>query len=202
VGCTLLATLVAAGPGSHGDFEGETDVGGPLRAGSVDFDAARGEYRITGGGTIMWEQKDEFHFLWRRASGDLTLTANLAFPHPGGNVDKKAGWMVRQNLGPSAPYADLVVHGSGLTSLQYRLAENGATEEIQSKTSMPETIRLVRQGNTFALWASRVGGPLELAGTVEVPLHDPVYVGFAVCARDADALEEAVFSNVSMIEHK
>jgi hypothetical protein len=117
-GGTLLATLLAAGPASHGDFEGETDIGGPLRAGLVNFAAARGEYRITGGGANMWEDKDAFHFLWRRASGDLTLTANVSFPHPGGNEHKKAGWMVRQGLGPSAPYADLVVHASGLTSLQ------------------------------------------------------------------------------------
>jgi len=202
VGGTLLATLLAAGQGSHGDFESETDIGGPLRAGSATFDAARGEYRITGGGANMWEQKDAFHFLWRRASGDLTLTANVSFPHPGGNEHKKAGWMVRQGLGPSAPYADLVVHASGLTSLQYRLTEGGVTEEIQSKISMPETIRLVRLGNTFALWASRPGGPMELAGSVEVPLHDPVYVGLAVCAHDAEALEEAVLSNVSSLGGK
>jgi hypothetical protein len=110
--------------------------------------------------------------------------------------------MVRQDLGSSAPYADVVVHASGLTSLQYRLAEGGPTQEIQSKISMPETIRLVRLGNTFLLWASRAGGPMELAGSVEVPLHDPVYAGLAVCAHDAAVLEEAALSGVSMLGGK
>ncbi len=201
-GCMLLATMMAASSTSLGDFEGETDVGGPLRAGSATFDASRGEYRITGGGANMWNQTDAFHFLWQRASGDLTLTANVSFPHPGGNEHKKAGWMVRQGLGPSAPYADLVVHASGLTSLQYRLTEGGPTQEIQSKISMPETTRLVRLGNTFSLWALRPGGVMEMAGSVEVPLHDPVYVGLAVCAHDTEALEEAVLSNVSMLGGK
>jgi len=201
-GCMLLATMMAASSTSLGEFEGETDVGGPLRAGSATFDASRGEYRITGGGANMWNQTDAFHFLWQRAAGDLTLTANVSFPHPGGNEHKKAGWMVRQGLGPSAPYADLVVHASGLTSLQYRLAEGGPTQEIRSKISMPATTRLVRLGNTFSLWASRPGGPMELAGSVEVPLQDPVYVGLAVCAHDPDALEEAALSNVSMLGGK
>jgi TolB protein len=198
-GCTLLATMMTASPESRIDFEGEIDVGGPLRAGSSMFDASRGEYHITGSGDNMWEQKDAFHFLWRRASGDLTLTANVRFPNSSGNEHKKAGWMVRQGLGPSAPYADLVVHASGLTSLQYRLTEGGTTQEIQSKISIPETVRLVRLGNTFSLWAWRPGGPMELAGSVDVPLQDPVYVGLAVCSHDAEVLQEAVLSNVSML---
>jgi TolB protein len=201
-GCMLLGTMIAASSGSLGEFEHETDISGPLRAGSATFDASRGEYLITGGGANMWGQADAFHFLYRQASGDLTLTASVRFPHSGGNPHKKAGWMVRQGLGPSAPYADLVVHASGLTALQYRLTEGGNTREIQSKISMPETIRMVRLGNTFSLWAARAGGPLELAGSVEIPLADPVNVGLAVCAHDSGALEDAAFSNVSMLEGK
>ncbi|MGA2983544.1 MAG: hypothetical protein ABSG32_06990 [Terriglobia bacterium] len=200
--CMILTTILAAIPASLGDFEEEIDVGGPLRAGSATFDASSGEYRITGGGANMWAQQDAFHFLYRQASGDLTLTANVRFPVPGGSPHKKAGWMVRQGLGPSAPYADVVVHASGLTSLQYRLAEGGPTQEIQSKISAPESVRLVRLGNTFSLWASRAGGPMELAGSVEVPLQDPVYVGLAVCAHDPAVLEQAVLSDVSMLGGK
>ena len=161
-GSMILAAMIVALPALLGEFEGETDVGGPLRAGSATFNATSGEYRITGGGANMWNQTDAFHFLYLQASGYLTLTANVRFAQPGGNNHKKAGWMVRQDLGPSAPYGDVVVHASGLTSLQYRLAEGGPTQEIQSKISSPETVRLVRLGNTFSLWASRAGGPMEL----------------------------------------
>jgi len=201
-GYTFLGTMVAVSSGSWGELERETDVGGPLRAGSASYDASRRVYRITGGGANMWGQTDAFHYLYRQASGDLTLTALVRFPQPGGNEHKKAGWMVRQQLAPNSPYADVVLHASGLASLQYRLTEGGETQEIQSKISMPETIRLVRLGNSFSFWAARAGGPLELAGTVEVPLHDPVYVGLAVCAHDAEALEEAVISDASLLEFK
>jgi hypothetical protein len=200
--CMFLGTIIAASSGSIGDFEHEIDIGAPLRAGSARYDAARGEYRITGGGANMWGQTDAFHYLYRQASGDLTLSATVHFPQAGGNEHKKAGWMVRRQLTPSSPYVDVVLHASGLASLQYRLTEGGETHEIQSKISMPETIRLVRLGNSFSLWAARAGGPLELAGYVEVPLRDPVYVGLAVCAHDAAALEEAVISNVGLLEFK
>ena len=200
--CAFVGTLIAASSGPLGELQRETDVGGPLRAGSARYDAARGEYRITGGGDNMWGTTDAFHYVYRQASGDLTLTASVRFPTAGGNEHKKAGWMVRQELTPNSPYADVVLHASGLASLQYRLTEGGATQEIQSKINMPAMIRLVRLGNSFSFWAARAGGPLELAGTVEVPLHDPVYAGLAVCSHDAKVLEEAVISKTSLLEFK
>jgi hypothetical protein len=200
--CAFVGTMIAASSGPLGELQHETDVGGPLRAGSTHYDAARGEYRITGGGDNMWGTTDAFHYVYRQASGDLTLTASVHFPTTGGNEHKKAGWMVRQQLTPSSIYADVVLHASGLASLQYRLTEGGETQEIQSKINMPQTLRLVRLGNSFSFWAARAGGPLELAGTVEVPLHDPVYVGLAVCSHDAKVLEEAVISKTSLLEFK
>ena len=200
--CAFVGTMIAASSGPLGELQHETDVGGPLRAGSTHYDAARGEYRITGGGDNMWGTTDAFHYVYRQASGDLTLTASVRFPTAGGNEHKKAGWMVRQQLTPSSIYADVVLHASGLASLQYRLTEGGETQEIQSKINMPQTLRLVRLGNSFSFWAARAGGPLELAGTVEVPLHDPVYVGLAVCSHDAKVLEEAVIAKTSLLEFK
>jgi len=200
--CAFVGTMIAASSGPLGEVQHETDVGGPLRAGSAHYDAARGEYRITGGGDNMWGTTDAFHYVYRQASGDLTLTASVRFPTTGGNEHKKAGWMVRQRLTPNSPYADVVLHASGLASLQYRLTEGGETQEIQSKINMPQTLRLVRLGNSFSFWAARAGGPLELAGTVEVPLHDPVYAGLAVCSHDAKVLEEAVISKTSLLEFK
>ena len=200
--CVFVGTMIAASSGPLGELQRETDVGGPLRAGSAHYAASRNEYRITGGGDNMWGTMDGFHYVYRQASGDLTLTASVRFPTSTGNEHKKAGWMVRQQLTPDSPYADVVLHASGLASLQYRLTEGGETQEIQSKINMPETLRLVRLGNSFSFWAARAGGPMELAGTVEVPLHDPVYVGLAVCSHDAKVLEEAVISKTSLLEFK
>jgi TolB protein len=200
--CAFVGTMIAASSSPLGELQRETDVGGPLRPGSAHYDASRDEYRITGGGANMWGPTDGFHYVYRQASGDLTLTASVRFPQPGGNEHKKAGWMIRQQLTPNSPYADVVLHASGLASLQYRLTEGGETQEIQSKINMPETLRLVRLGSSFSFWAARAGGPLELAGSVEVPLHDPVYVGLAVCSHDAGVLEEAVISKPSLLEFK
>jgi TolB protein len=181
-----------------GEFEAQSDVGETPRAGSAEFDPARQEYRITGGGANMWASTDAFHYVWRRVSGDLTLTADVRLVGSGGQPHRKAGWVVRQGLEPDSPYASAVVHGDGLTSLQYREIPGGQTLEIRSPLVRPVTLRLQRRGDTFTLSAAMEGEHLQTAGSAKVVLRDPVYVGLAVCSHDVAALETATFSRVSV----
>jgi Tol biopolymer transport system component len=46
--------------------------------------------------------------------------------------------------------------------------------------------------------AGKPGGQLTATGPATITLQDPVYVGLAVCSHDANVLETAVFSNVSL----
>ncbi|MBZ5545776.1 MAG: hypothetical protein LAO07_19210 [Acidobacteriia bacterium] len=194
----LVVQLRAANSSrSLGEFEAQTDVG-KTRPGSATYDAARKEYRITGGGENMWESTDAFHYVWRRASGDLTLTADVRLVGTGGQEHRKAGWVVRQSLDTDSPYVSAVVHGDGLTSMQFREAKGGITSEVKSALVRPLTLRLERHGDTFTLSAAMEGQPLQVAGSTKVVLKDPVYVGLAVCSHDVQTLETATFSHLSL----
>ncbi len=184
-------------PPSLGQFEAQTDVGSTL-PGSTVFVPARGLYVITGGGENMWGGTDAFHYAWRRASGDFILTANVQLVGTGESPHRKAGWVVRQSLDPDSPYVSAVVHGSGLTSLQFRETKVGETKEITSSLVRPLAVRLERRGDTFTLSAAIEGKPFETAGSTKVELHDPVYLGLGVCSHDAQSLETAVFSSVNL----
>ena len=59
-------------------------------------------------------------------------------------------------------------------------------------------LRIERRGNTFTMLAGKPGEQLTPTGPATVTLKDPVYVGLAVCSHDANVLETAVFSNVSL----
>jgi regulation of enolase protein 1 (concanavalin A-like superfamily) len=190
-----VAAQAAAAP--VGVFESHGDVGENPRAGSAEFDAASGEYRITGGGANIWGTQDAFHYVWRRVSGDVTVTADVRFLGAGAMAHRKAVIMVRQDLSPDAPYADVALHGDGLTSLQFRLAPAAETKEIQSPVKGPVRIRLERRGNAFTLLASQPAARWQ-RGPQAVELKDPVYVGIGVCSHDANVLETAVFSNVQV----
>jgi len=196
----LALILMAAGAAAaQGIFESHTDIGNPPVKGSVEFSA--GEYRVTGGGANVWAAADAFQFAWKRLSGDVTITADVQFVGKGAQEHRKALLMVRQNLNPDSAYADVALHGVGLTSLQYR-ASNGAaeTQEMRSPVDGPVRIRLERRGNDFTIYAGKPGGELTRTGPVTVALQDPVYVGIGMCSHDANILETAVFTNVQIAQ--
>jgi len=81
-----------------GAFEARGDVGALLHAGSVEYDAERKSYTITGSGENMWFQADAFQFAWKKMSGDVALSADISFIGAGGNPHRKAVLMIRQSL--------------------------------------------------------------------------------------------------------
>ena len=183
---------------SAGIFDNNSDVGQVKHPGSVRYVRAGNEYRIIGGGENMWGAKDAFHYLWKKDSGDLSLTAKIRWIGEGKNAHRKAGWMIRRELAEDSAYVDAVVHGDGLTSLQFRKTKGGQTEEIQSPVAAPAFVRLERHGEVFSLSVSEDGKVFLPAGAVSISLLDPVYVGLAVCSHDDTTTETAIFSEVDM----
>lgn len=196
--CAMVVCVAAASgqTGALGVFEESGDVGAVGRAGAVAFDSASGEYSITGSGANVWGSEDAFQFVRRKLDGDADLTAAIRWKGEGKNAHRKAGWMIRQSLDAGAPYVDAVVHGDGLTSLQYRKVQGGPTEEIQSPVLAPAMVRLDRAGDVFSLAVSRDGKTWQPVGSVSVTLKDPVYAGLIVCSHDNSVSETAVFSHV------
>ena len=182
----------------RGIFESGGDVGETPQKGNVEFNSSTGEYRITGGGANMWAATDAFYFVWKKLSGDVTLTADVRFLGAGAVAHRKAALLVRQNLDAGSAYADAALHGDGLTSLQFRPSAGAVTQEVRSELKAPLRIRIERRGDRFTMYAGAPGEELKPSGPVAVSLEDPVYVGLGVCSHDANVLETAVFSNVKL----
>ncbi|MBI5283225.1 MAG: TolB family protein [Candidatus Solibacter usitatus] len=186
-------------PSPLGIFDGHSDVGAVTRPGSAAFDAAARTYTITGSGENMWAAADAFHFAWKKTSGDVALTADIAFPTAGGNPHRKAVLIIRQSLDPDSAYVDVALHGDGLTSIQYRDARGAATHEVQANVSAPRRLRLEKRGNYFYMLLAAEGQePALAAGTGRMEFQEPFYAGLGVCSHDKDASDTAVFSNVDL----
>jgi len=182
-----------------GLFEGHGDVGAVLHAGSVEYDAAKRSYTISGSGENMWFATDGFQFAWKKVSDDVTLTADVSFVGKGVNEHRKAVLMVRQSLDADSAYADLALHGSGLTSLQFREEKGAVTHEIQANVSAPKRLRIKKRGAYFTISLADADGKFQLAGgSTRIALKEPFYVGIGVCSHDKDVVEKAVFSNVEL----
>jgi hypothetical protein len=193
---TIALSALALGQSpSIGIFEGSCDIGNPSHKGSVTFDAAKKEYRVTGGGENIWGKQDEFFFVWRKISGPAIVTANLKLAADGA-PHRKAGLMLRKELTTGSAYADVMVHGSGLTGLQWREKAEDITRGIQLPTEAPAKIGLERRGNWITVWAGTANGPLQELASIQVNLGDPVYLGLAACAHDDKASLISMFSDV------
>jgi hypothetical protein len=196
----LVNSMFAQGTGNVGIFEGASDVGEVAKRGSVAFDSAKGEYRMTGGGANIWGKHDDFYFLWSKISGDITLTATVRFESKAGQPHRKAVLMIRKELEPGSPHVDATVHGNGLAALLYREVADDVSRSVQFPVNGPTRIRLERRGNWYTFYEGTAGQPLAEAGSVQVDLSGPVYAGLAVCPHDAKAELTVVFTDV-VLEH-
>ena len=198
----LSVTVAWPQAGRLGIFTNEGSVGQTPPGGKAEYDAAKGDYRITGGGANMWGATDAFYFVWKKVSGDVTLTADVQWVGTSAAEHRKAVLILRQNLEPGSPYGDAVSHGNGLTSLQVRGAPNEQTYQIVSAEDGPTRLRIVKKGSRFTMYFGKPGAELKSSGPVEfVTLQEPLYVGLGVCSHVATTLETAVFSNVKLEEN-
>ena len=195
-----MAAVVATASGANlGAFTDHGDVGTLARPGTATYDAARQTYTVGASGGNMWFAKDAMHFVWRRASGDLSIAAAIGFVGTSAQGHRKACLMIRQNLTPGSPYVDVAQHGDGLTSLQFRETQDGPTKEIQANVAGPARVRLDRIGDTIFLSLAKAGEPPHPSGaSFTVRMTGDCYVGLAVCAHDDNAFETAVFSAVDI----
>lgn len=184
---------------SLGLFEEHSNIGDVEKAGHVKYDAAQKSYLIGGGGENMWFNNDAFHFLWKQASGDISLAADIRWIGTGGNPHRKACLLIRQSLEPDSPYADAVIHDDGLTSLQYRQERGGPTREIQSNVTSPLRIRIEKEADYVFMSIACENETLHSAGgSFKIKFSEPFYIGLGVCAHDNAVLEKAIFSNVEI----
>jgi WD40 repeat protein len=205
----LLIFLAALAPSREqpapaptlGIFEGQGDIGTVLHTGSAAYDSATKTYTVTGSGENMWAASDDFQFVWKKITAtDVSLEAVVALLGSEGEAHRKAALMIRQSLASDSPYADAAIHGSGLTSLQFREAKGAPTHEIESNLSAPARLRIEKRGDSFYMFVSpdANGVPTFAGGSAKIPLTSPFYVGLAVCAHNKNNIQQATFSNVEL----
>lgn len=178
-----------------GFFEGFNDIGTPQLSGAVQYSEPLQEYRISGSGENIWFGSDSFSFLWKRIEGDFIIQAQMAFVGEGTDPHRKAGLMIRSGLSANAAHISCVVHGDGLTSLQYREGAGMDMEEMKFETEGPNIIQLEKRGDRFTMSVAPYGDHY-MKKTLELKLDGPLETGLFVCSHNEQVTEEAIFSNV------
>ncbi|UHG90691.1 TolB family protein [Spirosoma oryzicola] len=204
-GLLLAATSLTSSPlfaqrsNALGQFDGQSDVGKVKRPGAATYDPVKQEYTVEGSGTNIWFDHDEFHYVWKHMKGDFILQLNGKLLGKGVDPHRKLGWMVRSTLDSNSAHINAVVHGDGLTSLQFRRTKAATTEEQKSALTSADVVQLARKGNTYTMSVARNGQLFVTEQVSDLTLGDDVYVGLFVCSHNPDVSEKAVFHNVRII---
>jgi TolB protein len=194
-----LAVSVLTQGGGFGLFRGSDDVGAPPLKGSAEFDAATGEYRVTGTGADIWARADQFHYLWREMSGNFAVSATTKFLTDG-NAHRKASIMLRKTTDTDSPFIHLAIHGDGMPSVQFRSAKADTvnTLDFPIEGSGVFSLKLVREGSTITVFVAKEGAALRELGHTVNQLGSPVLVGLGVASHSTEALNTVLFSHVAV----
>jgi hypothetical protein len=196
-----------------GLFEGQSDIGSAVVPGSAAYDPATRQYTINSAGYNVWYTRDEFRYLWKKMSGDISLAADIAFPDPNGYGDRKAVLVIRQNLDDDSVEALAALHGASMIQLAQRPEKNTRIKDIEYRvggrgrpggaspdtlvTVMPRRIGIEKHGDSFTLFVSLEGEPMHQFGPpIDLHIDAPFYVGIGFCSHLPDKSDTAIFSNV------
>ncbi|WP_419701945.1 TolB family protein [Mucilaginibacter sp. NFX135] len=195
----LLNQKAIAQVSPTGIFDDQSDVGIVKHKGNLQYDPKLQQYHLEGSGANIWATSDAFYFVWKRMKGDFILRTNAAFIGKGVEDHRKIGLMIRSTLDSNSKHINAVVHGDGLTSLQYRKKAGGITEEKKSSITAANVIQLERKGNTYTMSVARKGDMFVTEEINDLDLGDEVYVGIFICSHNANVTEKAVFNNVRIV---
>jgi hypothetical protein len=186
-----------------GLFEGQADIGSAVVPGSASYDQSTKQYAINSAGYNVWYTRDEFRYLWKKMSGDVSLAADVTFPNPNGYNDRKAILIIRQSLDDDSKEAMIAEHGTGMIHLAQRPQKGTLITDMQYRFGgalakvMAKRIGLEKRGDSIAIFVSLTGEPMHQFGP-PVTLHfaEPFYVGIGFCSHLPDKSDTAVLSNV------
>lgn len=197
-----------------GAFDGQTEVGSAIVSGSSSYDPATRTYRITASGYNVWYTRDEFRYLWKKMSGDVSLAGSIDYPDKNGFFDRKAVLVIRQSLADDSKEALVALHGDGLIHIAYRPGPGQRVRDMEyrvgSRGDLPggkspdslvvahaRRLGIEKHGDKYQLYVSLLGEPMHAWGPpIALPLEGPFYVGIGFCSHQPTTLDTALLSDV------
>jgi hypothetical protein len=186
-----------------GIFQGQSDIGAAVVPGSASYDEATKQYTINSAGYNIWYSRDEFRFLWKKMSGDVSLAADASFPNAQGYGDRKAVLAIRQNLDDDSKEAMIGEHGTGMIHLAQRPERGAQMTDMQFRFGgtlakvKARRIGIEKRGDQIAIFISLEGEPMHQFGPpIMLHFEEPFYVGIGFCSHLPATVDTAVLSNV------
>ncbi len=163
-------------------------------------DKGNNAFTVASTGTDIWNNGDQFRFVYKTLSGNGSITARVD-DQTASDPWAKAGVMIRESLDAGSKHASVVVTPGNSCSQQYRTTTGGAsasTDWTGTAVAAPYWVRVTRTNNTFKTETSPDGKTWTAQGPDQtITMVANVYIGLCVTSHTASAYTVADFSNVT-----
>jgi hypothetical protein len=155
---------------------------------------------VSGAGTDIWDVADNFRLVYKKLSGNGSITARVD-SIVNTNVWAKAGVTIRETLNAGSRHAIVVVTPGNSCAFQWRPNADGVSTNVGwtgAAVTAPYWVRMTRTGNIFKAETSPDGKTWTQLGTdTTVAMGTDVYIGLCVTSHDTTRVTTAEYSNVS-----
>jgi regulation of enolase protein 1 (concanavalin A-like superfamily) len=204
-GAALL--LVLARPASAGPPPAPwvpQDVGAPTLPGSTDV--TDGVWTVKGSGRDIFDTADQFHFVYQRVKGDVTLTARFLSREGGHPRWSMTGLMIRANDTAGSPNLNYTVTPTQGLHINYRLTQDVDSRSLHEvgPATKPEAnlvLHLQRVDNEIACFYSRDSSlwyPVDGPPVTLPTLGEEALVGLAASSLDTARVVTGRFDQVRL----
>jgi outer membrane protein assembly factor BamB len=175
------------------------EIGNPGLVG--DQQLSGGSWTLRAAGFDIWDTRDQFHFVWKAATGEPSVAARVTSVTDTSS-NTKAGVMLRAGADPRAAYYAVYVTGALGIQVQYRDQTSEQSNQLANPAgTAPAYLRVTRSGNVFTAYTSSDGvnwTAIPGSGTALPDLAGSLLGGIALCSHDGLALAAASFEAVSI----
>ncbi len=181
----------------NSDFDAHQDIGAVGAAGSVCYDISNQRYTVYASGEDIWDKQDEFHYVYKRMEGDVTISARVKHI---GNIYgwAKGGVMIRESLNTDSKHAICALTPGNGFAMQWRTNTNDWSDNVDTAGTEPGWVKLERVGNLITSYFSVDGITWNTLNAATITMTDSVYVGLANCSHIDSTINDAVFDNIKI----
>ena len=179
----------------------ELDINNPLPGGQkVVSDNA---FELYAAGSDVYGTEDQFRFVYKKLSGDFTLSATLDYL-TFTNMYAKAGLMIRQDLDKDSVFATINIFPDGSVEFGARpiKGHNVWTKIIMGPELPGIHLRLVRKSNVIEWYFSCDRSEWDKLDSIKFEnLEGDVYAGIFCTSHDNQILATAKYRNINIMEN-
>jgi regulation of enolase protein 1 (concanavalin A-like superfamily) len=160
-------------------------------------------FYLTNHGRDIGGPTDSCHYIYKKFSGDGTITARVTADTSPIPSRQRAGLMIRKDLSATSPYVAVLI-GPGDNNIGTALSFRDVRGTYANQyTSIPGSVnpywlRLVRKGDLFTAYSSADGNTWKKVGEKTLVLPASLYIGLAGAASiNGYYMQTAKFENVT-----